>query len=203
VSVVAPPDTPPEVQRPYDEGTEPSAPRVVKYRAWTRGKQLGQVTFTATALIVAVAIIVAAGDSPGAPVGELLARLGFFTVVWAVVQALTGRRKLRWQIESAWPLPDGAREGSLNAARVLLAPPALIGGALLGVFAGVGTIALGGDAGEVFIPVLGGIGLGRILGLELQLRLLVERPDRDRIYFVSLEDDDDENEPLFWRFTRD
>jgi hypothetical protein len=197
VSVVAPPDTPPEVQRPFDRGTEPSTPRVAKYRAWIRGKQLGQLGFTLTALVVGTAIGVAAGQDPWRPIAPLLAPLAAFTVAWTVVEALMGGRKLRWQVESAWPLPDGARETSPDATRMLLAP--LLGGLILGALAGVGMLVLGDEASQALVPVLGGIGAGRILGLEIRLRVLVERAHGDRTYFVSLEDDE-ETEPLFWRF---
>ena len=46
--------------------------------------------------------------------------------------------------------------------------------------------------------VLAGLGAGRILGLELLLRLVVERADPLRTFYVSL-DADELDSPLLWR----
>jgi hypothetical protein len=50
--------------------------------------------------------------------------------------------------------------------------------------------------------VLAGLGAGRIIGYEILLRALVERADPERLFFVSLDEDDESQSALLWRAKR-
>jgi hypothetical protein len=200
VSVVAPPDTPPEVQRPYDQGTEPSTPRVTKYRAWTRGRQVWIVGVTVTALLLATAICVAGGQEPWAvPLGKTAAQFAIVAIAWTVVQVVLGLRALRRRIQWAWMLPEGAYEDAPNLMRVLAGVPAIRSGALGGVILGLAAVIVGDDTRGLLVAGPAALCVGGVLALELRLRLVVERADPQRTYFVSLDEDEDSAE-LFWRF---
>jgi hypothetical protein len=74
----------------------------------------------------------------------------------------------------------------------------LLSSVLLGAVLGAVALLLGDDASQILAAVLIGIGAGRIVGLELLLRLVVERVDPLRTFFVSLDADELES-PLLWR----
>jgi hypothetical protein len=192
VSVIAPP----EVERPYDHGWEPSAERVTRYRTWTRTKQATQAGAALTTLVLATAICVIGGQPPWEPSARDLAleTLLLFLASTALAAFWDGRG-LRRRIAAAEPLPDGALEiGAPN----MVEASVLLSSVLLGAVLGAAALLLGDDASQILAAVLIGIGAGRILGLELLLRLVVERVDPLRTFFVSLAADE-LDAPLLWR----
>jgi len=195
VSVIAPP----EVERPYDRGWEPSAERVTRYRSWTRTKQASQLSATVTALVLATVICVLGGQPPWEPSAGDLALLALFMFLgFTVVEGAWDGRGLRRRVAAAEPLPDGALEIGVPASEALAESSLLLRGVLVGAVLGAAALLLGDDASQVVVAVIAGMGAGRIAGLELLLRLVVESADPLRTFFVSLEDDELDS-PLLWR----
>jgi len=192
VSVIAPP----EVERPYDHGWEPYAERVTRYRMWTRTKQANLASIFATALVLQTAIGVIGGQPPWEPsVGKLALLTSGIFIAFLLLETLWEGRGLRRRVAAAEPLPDGALEVGES---VSVEPSFVIRGALLGAVFGAIALVLGDDSSQNLAAVLLGIGLGRLLGLELLLRVVVERADPLRTFFVSL-DADELDSPLLWR----
>jgi hypothetical protein len=195
VSVIAPP----EVERPYDPGWERFAERVTRYRSWTRAKQASHVSVILIALALATAICVVGGQPAWEPsAGELALQTLAVFVAFTVFEALWEGRRLRRRVAAAEPLPDGALEVGAPVLQALAEPSFLLRGVLLGIVFGAGALLLGDDTSQVIVALLAGMGAGRILGLELLLRLVVERADPLRTFFVSLDADELES-PLLWR----
>jgi hypothetical protein len=195
VSVVAPP----EVERPYDPGWERFAERVTRYRTWTRTKQASQLSATLTALVLATVICVLGGQPPWEPSTGDLALLALLMFLgFTVVEGAWDGRGLRRRVEAAEPLPDGALEIGVPASEALAEPSLLLRGVLVGAVLGAAALLLGEGASQVVAAVIAGMGAGRIAGLELLLRLVVERADPLRTFFVSL-DADELDSPLLWR----
>jgi hypothetical protein len=192
VSVIAPP----EVERPYDHGWEPSAERVTRYRTWTRTKQASQLSLSLTALVLVTVICVLGGQPPWEPSASELALLALLMFLgFTAVEALWDGRGLRRRVAAAEPLPEGALE---TGAPSLVEPSVLLRGVLVGGVFGAGALLVGEDVSKILVAVIAGLGAGRILGLELLLRLVVERADPLRTFFVSL-DADELDSPLLWR----
>jgi len=189
VSVVAPP---PEVERPYDLSWEPSAERVVRYRTYARTNQLRQLLMTVAMLVVATVVCVAGDQSPWEPsVGGLAGQTLLYTLVFMILETIWEGRGLRRRLEAAEPLPDGAHEIGMS----LRAPTFLLGGIVLGAVFGGGALIFGDTTSALVVALAAGMGVGRILGRELVLRLIVERADPARTFFVALDDE----LPLLWR----
>jgi hypothetical protein len=203
MSVLAPPEPPPEVARPYDQGSEPSSTRVSRYRTWTRLSQAGQLGMALAAVGAATGISVAGGRPPWEPsVGVLVISVVVFTLGFAIVDPALSGRRLRRRLAAAEPLPDGAREIDARPLEVLLGAPFLLRGAALGALAGAASLILGGETSQNLVAVLAGLGAGRMTGLELLLRGLVERTDPERVFYISLEEDDESDPALYWRAKR-
>jgi hypothetical protein len=83
------------------------------------------------------------------------------------------------------------------ALEALAEPSRLVTVVVLGAVAG-GIALLGDETSQTIVAIVLGIGAGRIVGLELLLRLVVERADPLRTFFVSL-DADELDAPLLWR----
>ena len=195
VSVIAPP----EVERPYDQAWEPYAERVTRYRTWTRTRQASLVGVSLTALALATAISVIGGRPPWeSPVGELAIQVLVIFVAFTGYEVLWEGRGLRRRVAAAEPLPDGALEVGPPVLRALVEPSFLLRGVLLGAVFGAGALLLGDDTSRIVVAVLIGMGAGRLLGLELLLRLVVERADPLRTFYVSL-DAEELDSPLLWR----
>jgi hypothetical protein len=96
-------------------------------------------------------------------------------------------------------LPEGAYEDAPNLMRVLVGVPAIRSGALGGVILGLAAVIVGDDTRGLLVAGPAALCVGGVLALELRLRLVVERADPQRTYFVSLDEDEDSAE-LFWRF---
>jgi hypothetical protein len=191
--------TPPEVERPYDHRWEPYAERVTRYRRWTRTRQASLAGVFLTALVLDIAICVVAGQPPWEPSLTQLAVLvlALFAVL-VLLEVLWEGRGLRRRVAAAEPMPDGALEIGTPVLRALVEPAFLLRGALLGVGFAVGALILGDDTSALFTGAVIGMGGAQILGLELLLRLVVERADPLRTFFVSL-DADELDSPLLWR----
>src|SRR3954467_8169488 len=203
MSVLAPPEPPPEVARPFDQGSEPSSTRVSAYRTYTRVSQAGQLGLALAAVTVATAISLAGGRPPWEPsVGELVTFSLLLAVVFATVDPVVEGRRLRRRLAAAEPLPDGAREVGGRPLRALLGPPVLLTGAMLGGAFGVAALVLGDDTSQDLVSVAAGMGAGRIAGLEILLRALVERTDPQRVFFVPMDDDEEWQATLYWRAKR-
>jgi hypothetical protein len=123
--------------------------------------------------------------------------LALFAVL-VLLEVLWEGRGLRRRVAAAEPMPDGALEIGTPVLRALVEPTFLLRGALLGVVFAAGALILGDDTSALFTSVVIGLGGARILGLELLLRLVVERADPLRTFFVSL-DADELDSPLLWR----
>jgi hypothetical protein len=194
VSVVAPP----EVERPHDPGWERFAERVTRYRSWTRSKQAAQLGLTLVALGVLIGICVLGGQPPWGPSA---ATLGLLTLLifaaFTAIEVFWDGRRLPRRVQTAEPLPDGALEIGVPALEALTEPSRLVTAVVLGALAG-GLGLLGNTSSQAFAAIILGLGAGRILGLELLLRLVVERADPLRTFFVSL-DADELDSPLLWR----
>jgi hypothetical protein len=203
MSVLAPPEPPPQVERPDDQGSEPSATRVSRYRTWTRLKQASQLGTSLAALTVATAISVAGGQPPWEPAaGKLVAYALVLTVACAMIDPIVDGRRLRRRVAAAEPLPDGAREIDARPLEALLGPPFLLTGATLGAVFGLAGLLFGDETTRIVVGVLAGLGAGRIIGYEILLRALVERADPERLFFVSLDEDDESQSALLWRAKR-
>jgi hypothetical protein len=196
VSVIAPP----EVERPYDQGWEPSAERVTRYRAWTRAKQANQLGVMLTVLALATVICVVGGQPPWEPSAATLGLLALLIFVASTaVEAFWDGRGLPRRVQTAEPLPDGALEIRTPFLNALVERSSLLSAVVLGALAGaIGLLLSDDDASQTIVALIAGIGAGRIVGLELLLRLVVERADPLRTFFVSLEDDELDS-PLLWR----
>jgi hypothetical protein len=193
VSVVAPP----EVERPHDPGWERFAERVTRYRTWTRAQQTTQLGVTLTVLALVVGICVIGGQPPWEPSAVTLGLLTLLVLVgFAALEVFWDGRGLPRRVRTAEPLPDGALEIGVPALEALVEPSRLVTTLLFGALAG--GLALLGDTSEPIVAIVVGIGAGRIAGLELLLRLVVERADPRRTFFLSL-DDDELDAPLLWR----
>jgi hypothetical protein len=192
VSVIAPP----EVERPYDLAYERSSLRVAEYRTWTRSVQASLLSFTLALVTLTTAIGLAGGRPPWEPsLGALAAQSLLFTVVFMVFEAIWEGRGLRRRLAAAEPLPEGADEIGVS---LLGLPLAALRGAALAVLFGAASLILDEDASATVVAVAVGLGVGRMLGLELLLRRVVERADPLRTFFVSL-DADALDSPLLWR----
>jgi hypothetical protein len=193
VSVIAPP----EVERPHDPGWERFAERVTRYRTWTRAQQASQLGLTLMVLVLVTVICVVGGQPPWE---SSTATLGLFALVIFVAffafEVFWDGRGLPRRVRSAEPLPDGALEIGGPGLGALAEPARLVATVLFGALAG--GLALLADNTQPIIGVIVGIGAGRILGLEVLLRLVVERADPLRTFFVSL-DADELDAPLLWR----
>jgi hypothetical protein len=194
VSVVAPP----EVERPRDPGWERFAERVTRYRSWTRSKQAIQLGLTLMLLVLVTGISVAGGKPPWEPSA---ATLGLLTLLifaaFTAIEVFWDGRGLPRRVQTAEPLPDGALEIGVPALEALAEPSRLVTVVVLGALAG-GIALLGDETSQIIVAIVLGIGAGRIVGLELLLRLVVERADPLRTFFVSL-DADELDAPLLWR----
>jgi hypothetical protein len=195
VSVIAPP----EVERPHDPGWERFAERVTRYRRWTRTRQASLAGVFLSALVLTSAICTVAGQPPWDPsLGQLAVLALLLFVALIVLEVLWEGRGLRRRVAAAEPMPDGALEIGTPVLSAMVEPTFLLRGVLLGVVFGAGALILGDDTTQLFTSVLIGMGAARILGLELLLRLVVERADPRRTFFVSL-DADELDAPLLWR----
>jgi hypothetical protein len=193
VSVIAPP----EVERPHDPGWERFAARVTRYRSWTRSKQATQLGWTLMVLALAIGICVLGGQPPWEPSGATLGLLTLLVLVAATaLEVLWDGRGLPRRVQTAEPLPDGALEIGVPALEALAEPSRVAAAVLLGAFAG--GLALLGETSQTIVAIVVGVSAGRIAGLELLLRLVVERADPLRTFFVSL-DADELDAPLLWR----
>jgi hypothetical protein len=194
VSVIAPP----EVERPHDSGWERFAERVTRYRSWTRSKQAIQLGLTLTVLILVTGISVVGGKPPWEPSATTLGLLTLLIfAAFTAIEVFWDGRGLPRRVQTAEPLPDGALEIGVPALEALAEPSRLAAGVVFGALAG-GLALLGDDISQTIVAIVLGIGAGRIAGLELLLRLVVERADPRRTFFVSL-DADELDAPLLWR----
>jgi hypothetical protein len=195
VSVIAPP----EVERPYDHGWEPSAERVTRYRTWTRTKQASLVSVFGTALLLSTLMCLVGDRPPWEPSAAEFAVLApALFIVATLLEVFWEGRGLRRRVAAAEPLPDGALEIGTPVLRALVDPSFLLRGVLLGIAFGAAALILDEDTSRIVVSVLIGMGGGRLLGLELLLRRVVERADPLRTFFVSL-DADELEAPLLWR----
>jgi hypothetical protein len=196
VSVIAPP----EVERPFYHGWEPSAERVTRYRTWTRTRQASLSAVFGTALVLGTVICVVGGQPPWEPSAAELVVLGLALFIGAaLLEVFWEGRGLSGRVAAAEPMPDGALEIGLPVLRALVEPSFLLRGVLLGVLFGAAALIVGDETSRVVVSVLVGMGAGRLLGLEVLMRRVVERADPLRTFFISLDDADELDAPLLWR----
>jgi hypothetical protein len=151
---------------------------------------------TLSALVLATVICIIGDQPPWEPsAGGLALQTLLLFLAFIALEALWDGRGLRRRVAAAEPLPDGALE---IGAPTLVEPSVLLRGVLLGTLLGAAALLLGEDANQIVVAVIAGMGAGRIVGLELLLRLVVERADPLRTFFVSL-DTDELDAPLLWR----
>ena len=151
---------------------------------------------TLPALVLATAVCVVGGQPPWEPSGGTLALLVLVMfAAFLAVEVFWDGRSLRGRVAAAEPLPDGALE---IGAPTLFDRTVLLQGVLFGPVLGAVALLIGHDLSQTVIAVIVGLGAGRIVGLELLLRLVVERADPLRTFFVSL-DADELDAPLLWR----
>ena len=198
MSVIAPP----EVERPHGPGWERFAERVTRYRSWTRTRQASLASVFGTALVLTTLICIVGDQPPWEPSAAEFTVLALSLFIGVtLLEVFWEGRGLRGRVQAAEPLPDGALEIGTPVLRALVEPSFLLRGVLLGVAFGTAALILDQDTSRLVVGVQLGLGAGRLLGLELLLRRVVERADPLRTFFVSL-DADELDAPLLWRSAR-